>query len=62
MCNGPSFGMLDDLGSIAVIRQFEECYGIRIPNSFWVGRERATFGEIVEALTGLLARVPISAG
>jgi hypothetical protein len=58
MCNGPSFGMLDDLGSIAVIGQFEECYGIRMPNSFWVGRERATFGEIVEALNGLLARGP----
>jgi hypothetical protein len=59
MCNGPAFGMLDDLGSIAVIQQFEECYGIRIPNSFWVGREHATFGEIVEALTGLLASGPI---
>ena len=56
MCNGPSFGMLDDLGSIAVIQHFEERYGIRIPNSFWVGRERATFGEIVDAVTGLLAR------
>ena len=59
MCNGPSFGMLDDLGSIAVIMQFEEYYGIRIPNSFWVGRKHATFGEIVEAFTGLLARRPI---
>jgi hypothetical protein len=59
MCNGPSFGMLDDLGSIAVIQQLEESYGIRIPDSFWTGREHATFGEIVEALTGLLARGPI---
>jgi hypothetical protein len=59
MCNGPSFGMLDDLESSAVIQQFEECYGIRIPNSFWTGRKHATFGEIVEAFTGLLARNPI---
>jgi hypothetical protein len=56
MCNGPSFAMLDDLGGIAVIQQFEACYGIHIPNSFWIGREQATFGEIVEALTGLLPR------
>jgi hypothetical protein len=58
ICNGPSFGMLDDLGSIAVVQKFEERYGIRMPNSFWVGREEATFGEIVEALTGLVARGP----
>jgi hypothetical protein len=59
MCNGPSFGSLDDLGSIAVIQTFEKHYGIRVPNSFWVGREQATFGEIVEALIGLVANRPI---
>jgi hypothetical protein len=56
MCNGPSFGMIDDLGSIAAIRRVEKHYGVRVQNSFWVGRERATFGEIVEALTSVLAR------
>jgi hypothetical protein len=49
MCNGPSFEMLDNLGSISVIEQFEKGYGIHIPNEFWVGRGHATFGEIVEA-------------
>jgi hypothetical protein len=56
MCNGPSFGMLDDMGSVAVIQQLEKHYGVRIPYSFWAGREQATFGEIVEALTIVLAR------
>jgi hypothetical protein len=56
MCNGPSFGMLDDLGSISVIHQLEEHYGVRIPNSFWASREQATFGEIVAAV--LLAPEP----
>ena len=56
MCNGPSFGMIDDLGSIAAIKRVEKHYGIRIPNSFWADHEKSTFGEIVEALTGLLAR------
>ena len=56
MCNGPSFGMLDDMGSVAVIQQIEKHYGVRIPNSFWAGREHATFGEIVEALTIVLVR------
>jgi hypothetical protein len=55
MCNGPAFGMLDDLGSVAVIEQFEKGYGVRIPKAFWEGRERATFGEIVEALAALVA-------
>jgi len=59
MCNGPSFGMVDDLGSLAVIQQFEKAYGVQIPNAFWVGREHATFGEIVEALTALVARGPV---
>jgi hypothetical protein len=59
MCNGHTFGSLDDLGSIAVIQAFEEHYDIRVPNSFWVGREQATFGEIVEALNGLVAHGPI---
>jgi hypothetical protein len=58
MCNGPSFGMVDDLGSIAVIQQFEEQYGVRIPNSFWAGREHATFCEIVEALMVVLPQGP----
>jgi hypothetical protein len=58
MCNGPAFGMLDNLGGIAVIQQLEEHYGARIPNSFWAGREHATFGEIVEALTVVLAPGP----
>ena len=55
MCNGPSFGTLDDLGSIAVIQKFEKHYDIRLPNSFWAGRDHATFGEIVDALTVVLA-------
>jgi hypothetical protein len=55
MCNGPSFGTLGDLGSIAVIQRFEEHYDIRLPNSFWAGREHATFGEIVDALTVVVA-------
>jgi hypothetical protein len=59
MCNGPSFGLLDDLGSIAAIRQFEEHYGVRIPNSFWAGREHDTFGQVVDALTNELAKRPL---
>jgi hypothetical protein len=58
MCNGPSFGMLDDLGSTVVMEQFEKRYGVRIPDAFWTGRKRETFGEIVEALSGLVAREP----
>lgn len=58
MCNGPSFGMLDDLGSLAAIKQFEKHYGVLVPNSFWAGREHAKFGEIVDALTNLLAGNP----
>jgi hypothetical protein len=48
--------MLDDMGSVAVIQQLEKHYGVPIPNSFWAGREHATFGEIVEALAIVLAR------
>ena len=54
MCNGPSFGIIDDLGGDAVIRTFERQHGVRVPNSFWTGREHATFGEVVEALGGLV--------
>jgi hypothetical protein len=56
ICNGPSFGMVDDLGSVTVIQKFEERYGVRISNSFWIGREQATFGAIVDALSDLVAR------
>jgi hypothetical protein len=59
MCNGPSFGMVDDLGSIAAIKRVEKHYDIRIPNWFWSGRERSTYGEIVEALTDLLSQKSI---
>ncbi len=55
MCNGPAFGMLDDLGSVAVIEKFEKSDGVRIPKTFWERRGRATFGEIVEALAVLVA-------
>ncbi len=54
MCNGPSFGLMDDLGSEAVIQTFEKHYGIRVPNSFWKGWEHARFGEVVQALGGLV--------
>jgi hypothetical protein len=57
MCNGPAFGMLDDFGSVAVIQQFEKRNAIRIPDSFWQGRARTTFGQIVEALTDMLERM-----
>jgi hypothetical protein len=56
MSHGPAFGMIDDLGSISAIKRLEKHYGIHIPNSFWAGREKSAFGEIVEALTGLLAQ------
>jgi hypothetical protein len=55
ICNGPALGMLDDLGSVAVIEQFEKSYGVRLPKTFWQGREHATFGEIVEGLAALVA-------
>jgi hypothetical protein len=45
---------MDDLGSEAVIQTFEKHYGIRVPNSFWKGWEHARFGEVVQALGGLV--------
>jgi hypothetical protein len=58
ICNGPAFGTIDDFGADTVIQKFEKHYGIRVPTSFWVGKERASFGEIVEALERLLAASP----
>jgi hypothetical protein len=55
MCNGPAFGIIDDLGSVAVIKQFEKGYGVRIPKTFWEDRKHATFGEIVDAFAALVA-------
>ena len=51
--------MVDDLGSIAALKRVEKHYGIRIPISFWAGREKSAFGEVVEALTDLLAQKSI---
>jgi hypothetical protein len=48
--------MLDELGGIAAMMRFEEQYGVRIPKSFWTGREHAKLGDVVEALASLLAR------
>jgi hypothetical protein len=58
MCNGPSFGIIDDLGSVAVIKQFEKAYDIRVSNAFWGSLEHTTFGEVVDALIGLIPPGP----
>ena len=47
-------GIIDDLRSDVVIRTFEKHYRIRVPNSFWKCWEHATFGEVVQALGGLV--------
>jgi hypothetical protein len=41
LCHEPSFSMLGELGGIAAMMRFEEQYGVRIPKSFWAGREHA---------------------
>lgn len=54
MCHGPKFGLIDDLFAIEeAIEEIQDTYAVTIPQSFWSGREEATFGEVVDALVVL---------
>jgi len=55
MCNGPTFGLIDDFIAVEAIDDFEDFYGAKVPREFWESRQEPTFGEIVDGLA-LLSR------
>jgi hypothetical protein len=53
-CHGPTFDCIDGCYSLKeAIESLEKKYAVAISDTFWVGMEEATFGEVVDAIVKL---------
>ena len=62
-CHGPTFDCIDRCYALKdAVESLEEKYAVSIPARFWVGKEEATFGEVVDAIIRLKDASPFHRG